>query len=138
MTKFRVAALTLIFLIVATILSPKPLSASGSYQEGYPPPVEEIPLPGAGQDVPLTVTVQPYPGGGTDFGNSSPVPIGIESGALTGESNTSGMADSVGQVNAGTDSRGLIFLWLGFLATFLVFLTSIVGSIILFTRRNDS
>lgn len=138
MAKFRIAALTLIFLVVATILSPKPLAAIDSYQEGYPPPVEEIPLPDTGQDVPLTVTVEPYPGGGTDFGSSSPVPIGIESGALTGENNTSGMADSVGQGNTNTDSRGLIFLWLGFLATFLVFLTSVVGSIILFTRRNDS
>ena len=35
-------------------------------------------------------------------------------------------------------SRGLLYLWLGFIATLLILLTSVIGSIRLFTRRNET
>lgn len=138
MTKIRAAALTLLLLLAAIALTHNLPAAADANQEGYPPPVEDVPLPDVGQSTPLTVTLQPYPAGGTDFIDSSPVPIGGQSGAQANEGDTTGFEESIGQSGNEAGNRGLVFLWLGFLATFLVFLTSVVGSIILFTRRNDS
>ena len=138
MNKFKVAALVLLLLSATFVLTSSPLVALGPFQEGYPPPVEEVPLPVDGQGTPITVTIQPYPPSGTDFNNSSPVPIGGGNGAQTDQGNLTGTTGATSQIIDGAGNRGLVFLWLGFLATFLVFLTSVVGSIILFTRRNDS
>jgi hypothetical protein len=38
----------------------------------------------------------------------------------------------------GSTARGLIFLWLGFFATLLLFLAGIIGSVMLFTRQNET
>lgn len=112
----------------------RPLQALAPRQEGYPPPAEATPLPLSEDPFPEPNPGDPYPATGTDAGVFTPVPIGIQSGA----SELPGSAPAVMNAAGGeAGNRGLVFLWLGFMATFLVFLTSVVGSIMLFTRRNE-
>lgn len=126
------AGIALLLFIPSTV---RPLQALAPHQEGYPPPAEATPLPLSEDPFPEPNPGDPYPATGTDAGVFTPVPIGIQSGAS--ELPGSGPADPSAAGEEG-NNRGLIFLWLGFTATFLVFLTSVVGSIMLFTRRNES
>ena len=138
MNKTRCAAFLLAALIMIHSLVPQKVLAGNGHQEGYPPPLLPTPTLAVPMETTIETIVAPYPSGGTDFNGQSPVPIGIESNGQQTESiggnepNTSMLGDE------SLSDRGLVFLWLGFLATFLVFLTSVFGSIILFTRRNES
>lgn len=38
---------------------------------------------------------------------------------------------------AGNPTGGLIFMWLGFMATLFMFIAAIIGSVLLFSRRNE-
>ena len=113
----------------------RPLKARDPRQEGYPPPSESTSLPLSEDPFPEPNAGEPYPATGTDAGAFTPMPIGIQSGAPALQES---MTADVNAAGGETSNRGLIFLWLGFTATFLVFLTSVVGSIMLFTRRNES
>lgn len=116
-----------LLLLVAFILTPHATLASGPQQEGYPPPPEpEVATP--------TLTSQPYP----DAGGATPMPIGVQAGVEANGANNATALDTGGRMAQIDGNRGILILWVGFLATCLVFLTSVVGSIILFTRRNDS
>jgi hypothetical protein len=100
--------------------STDPLLAEKTRQEPYPPSeqIEEF-YPGTNSD---TLIVPPVSG---DFPANQP------------ESNPN-TQPAVGLQSQGNTTRGLVFLWLGFIATFFLFLAGILGSILLFNRQNDT
>ena len=129
---YFLAGMVLLLFIPSAV---RPLKALDPHQDAYPPPSEATFLPPAEDPFPEPNAGEPYPATGTDGGAFTPMPIGIQSGAPE----TQGTASTdLNAADGETNSRGLVFLWLGFTATFLVFLTSVVGSIMLFTRRNES
>lgn len=134
MKMIRAASIVLLLLLTAWMGIGRISTAAGPDQEGYPPPAEATPFPQTGDSEPLIVTVQPYPEPDSGQDPAVPVPIGIQSGD---EATQTALAEPV-IATAQEANRGLIYLWMGFLATFLVFLTSVAGSIVLFTRRNES
>ena len=136
MSRTRLAAFSLAVLILILALIPGAASAANGHQEGYPPPL--LPTPTLAVEVPGAPPVEPYPSGGNDFDRQPPVPIGVGSGAAPEEGNVAGAPPSSALEETSASSRGIVFLWLGFVATSLVFLTSVFGSIVLFTRRNES
>lgn len=102
-------------------------SGLGPQQEGYPPPIEI-------EEPPVQPTAFPYPPAGADSSGAAPIPIGSQTTEQTVGENPVARAPDAQQ----DGDHGLLFLWLGFLATTLIFLTSVVGAIILFTRRNET
>ncbi len=113
--------------------------ASGPRQDEYPPPQPTIdPLRGEPLMPPpggATPTLAGYPPAQPGIGAGSPVPIGIDgAGQLPAAPKSSGGSTTSPETN----SRGLLYLWLGFIATLLILLTSVVGAIRLFTRRNET
>lgn len=113
--------------LAAGLIVARPASGLGPQQEGYPPPIEI-------EEPPVQPTAFPYPPAGADSSGAAPIPIGSQTTEQTvGENPVARAPDSQQD-----DDHGLLFLWLGFLATTLIFLTSVVGAIILFTRRNET
>jgi hypothetical protein len=128
---FRLAAALMMSALLTLILIGGPARASNSRQEGYPPPAEATPSEAA----PLEVTPLPYPPAESTFDSASPISIGGQDGvpntqAATGEAN-------LGQATP-ANSRSLLYLWLGFLATLFIFGGCMFGAVLLFTRRNES
>lgn len=118
--------ITIPLVVITLLISHWAAEARGPHQDGYPsPPTQEVMTP--------TLAGQPYP----DPEMTTPMPIGGEMNSLPPTEDLG--QDSTFSTRMQADSgRGLLILWVGFLASFLVFLTSVVGSIILFTRRNES
>ncbi len=116
------------------LMAVHPVAGSAPKQEGYPPPGEVTVEAPPFEDAPLQPTALPYPPAGTGFDGATPIPIGSQ-----GVNEATGGDSAASILNAQQDgNRGLIFLWLGFFATLLIFLTSVVGAIVLFTRRNET
>ncbi len=138
MNKTRFATLLLVALILTQTLAFHPALAADRRQEEYPPPLLPTPTLAVPVEAPAASQGEPYPSGGTDFNGQLPVPIGIENGAQATEGNLANEPATPQLEESSPSDRGIIFLWLGFVATMLVFLTSVFGSIILFTRRNES
>lgn len=132
MIKFRPTLLLLLFIHSLLALA-GPAAAARPRQDQDPYPPSEQP-----ELLQPTLTPDPYlPPAGND--GDVPAPIGEQDGGQSPQPATFGQAPSAQPEPVPTpNDRGLLFLWVGFLAAFLVFLTSIVGSIILFTRRNES
>lgn len=63
-------------------------------------------------------------------------PIGDQNGISNGQAITEETPQQVNQQEGGRNS--LLYLWLGFLGTLLIFIASVVGATMLFTRRNES
>jgi hypothetical protein len=138
MTKIRFFTPLFVVLLFLVSAAPRMALASGALQDSYPPPAAEpTPLPADGV-VPELDTGDPYPSGGTDFSPLAPVPIGVQTSDPLSPTNPTGDSTANSTIDQESGERGLVFLWLGFVATFLVLMTSMVGSIILFTRRNES
>jgi uncharacterized iron-regulated membrane protein len=93
------------------------LHAAPRGQDPYPPPGQDgqpYPTPG---DVPILATVAPL-----DLTINQAEELSVPGTATQ---------------PAGNALTGLIMLWLGFIATLLVLIAAIIGSVLLFTRRND-
>jgi hypothetical protein len=132
----RSRAMILLFLLVLSGALQQP-PAGYARQDSYPPPTQAqglTPTPGA---VEATATPAAYPSFiEPDFAVNTPAPIGVESGGVSPA--VPGDAAAGQQITPEATSRGLVFLWLSFIATFLIFLVAVVGAIILFTRRNEN
>lgn len=130
----RVSSTVGLCLLLAVLIAViRPVRASDTFQDSYPPAqvtVESF----FGDDALNTPTAQPYPFDSLGRDALTPVPIGIEGG---GQAPLNGPGTAIAQTAPQDSGRGLLFLWVGFIATLLIFLTSVVGSIILFTRRNE-
>jgi hypothetical protein len=98
------------------------LAASLHAQDSYPPPLPTptIAASAFGQPGYIEPTPDPFLEGIDAVGASPAV--------IVSEQQASAPPDT---------SDGLLFLWTGFVAAGLVFATSIVGSLLLFTRRNE-
>jgi hypothetical protein len=96
------------------------LLAKKSRQDPYPPP-EQI--------------EESYPG--TNSETLIMPPVSDDLPATQPETNLN-TQQAIGIQSQGNTTRGLVFLWLGFMATFFLFLAGILGSILLFTRQNDT
>ena len=133
----KLATTFLLLVALLSSISPRVISASNPYQESYPPPGSEtVPLPTVETLQPGTVD-QSYPSIQVGSGGQTPLPIGVDTGSQS-PVNDGGEDMPSSQSFSGTGDRGLLFLWVGFLATSLVFLICIFGSTTLFTRRNNS
>ena len=123
-----------LFFLAIGLMMARAASATGQRQEGYPPPSEAATETLAIEPAAIQPTALPYPPAGTVLNQPTPIPIcshGLEE--ATGGNSATDIPNA--QQESG---RGILFLWLGFLATILILLTSVVGAVILFTRRNES
>ena len=108
--------------------------ASGPKQDSYPPAVQTpAAIPTAEQANP-TATIAAYPSGERDFWPATPVSVGDQAA----QNLPGGESTVETQAAQQADERGLLYLWLGFIATFMIFGTSVIGATLLFTRRNES
>lgn len=133
--RFRLALPFLILIVFASLPFHRAALASNPQQESYPPPILETVEPAPEQVIPQAATPLFYPPADADFNAVTPIPIGGQSGVQAPQGNLSNASNTT---TTETSDRGLIFLWLGFIATLLIFGTSVVGSLLLFTRRNEN
>lgn len=106
---------------------------SESYPEGQPVPPGEA-------------TMTPYPGNGVEFFGTPPTAYQGDNGSVTGfgeETNSTG-ANTLPPPAGGTTSTtasntpGRIVLWVGFVAGLFIFAAGVFGTILLFTRKQNS
>lgn len=112
-------------------LASRPALASYSHQAGYPPPAQPT-----AEGVPLDATPLSYPPAESAPGGASPAPIGGQD-SLPATQATTDEANAA-QVTQVAGNRSLLYLWLGFLVTLLIFGACVFGAALLFTRRNES
>jgi hypothetical protein len=130
MNRWRVVVLLAGLLAATCLAGIKPALASAPHaQDPYPAP--ELPQIDPIQDGPAPVQdVEPYPppaeGSTSIIGGESPaVPEGAFDQPFVSEPPASPVASPA----------GLYFLWGGFIAALLIFITAVVGSVVLFARR---
>ena len=127
---FRVIA-GLLALMIGLVMS-GPVSGLGLEQVGYPPPVEapQIEEPPIAQ--PDTF---PYPP--TEAGHDAIAPLPVVGSQATEQMDRQNSGAGIPDTQL-TGDHGLLFLWLSFFITLLVFLACTIGAAILFTRRNET
>lgn len=105
-----------------------PLPAVPAAQDSYPGSNDAIfptaELPASYPLDQVTPTASPQPTRINVIGNTQ----GYESAADGNSSQTTANRDSA-------NSRGTLFLWIGFIVALLIFVTGVVGSIVLYTRK---
>jgi hypothetical protein len=129
--RFRLAALLAVVILTALFSVSRPALASSSRQDSYPPPAQPTP-----ESAPAIATPLPYPPADSVPVSASPAPIGGQDGLQATQAATGGT--NVGQVTKASGNRNLLYLWLGFVATLLIFGACVFGAALLFTRRNES
>jgi hypothetical protein len=128
--KFKLPLAPAFLLALAFVFADASLAANSPEQDSYPPqqvetpPVEEVVTP---------TLALPYPANAQDFPDTVPAPVGDQ--VLDNESGLTGTPAEQAQESG---QSGLVYLWVGFIATVVVLLISVFGSIMLFTRRNES
>ena len=133
--RFSRSRLALLLLVVLLLdMMNQPASAHDPRQDGYPAPTPTLAAAPTIDPLLSSPTPAAYPSfAEPDFVAGTPVPIGGQvSPAIPSETGVTQ------PVTPESSSRGLVFLWLSFVATFLIFLIAVVGSILLFTRRNEN
>jgi hypothetical protein len=125
------------FLLCALGFMAARAAAIGPRQDEYPPPSQATAAPLPSPEALPTSTLS-YPGLGTDRLDIQPAPIGAQDSGEPFANPLGAEPDTAPPASPQPSERGLLILWVGFVATVLLLLTSIVGSIMLFTRRNES
>jgi hypothetical protein len=99
-------------------------------------PARQDPYP-----APQQPTVDPLMPPATPTAYPAPLPA-VETPALIGgtfdEQTAVGVVGSAPEAAQLSDGQGSLYLWLGFIATLLIFLASVLGAVMLFTRRVQS
>lgn len=121
LSSIRTRLLYVLIVILACFTIPAYASSPAQpvRQDSYPPSLQET---------------ESYPAPNTIPSSEITLPAGIPTDQ---QANPSLISETIQQPSDG-GSSGMILLWLSFLAAFLIFLASIIGSVLLFTRRNDS
>ncbi len=133
----RLALLLLLLLFIGAVQ--RPVAAGNPRQDSYPAPTPTLAAAPTLDPALPTPTPLGYPSfAEPDFVAATPAPIGGEGGGQFSPPVTGTNTTVSPPITPEATSRGLVFLWLSFLATFLVFLIAVVGSILLFTRRNEN
>jgi hypothetical protein len=123
--------------LVTLLLIARPVNASPSLQEGYPPPTPATEQVSPNNPLtPLPTPIAPYPQPEAPSLLATPNPIGAQNGISNGQIVTEGAAGPESAQQG--DSRNLLYLWAGFLGTLLIFIGCVVGASMLFTRRNET
>ena len=125
--RFNVRRLACLTLGVALLALTGVARAAPARQDPYPAPQQPTADPLAPQATPTGYPV-PLPAAET------PALIG---GAFD-EQTAVGVVGSVPEAAQLGDGQGVLYLWLGFIATLLIFLASVLGAVMLFTRRVQS
>jgi len=120
--------------LLALLLALSAAGRAAALQDAYPPaeatptlaaPAESF-RPSAGQPDPLATPLA-YP----EPADPGLAPIGGQPEA------TPVVAAPLSVGAPSMDGSGLLYLWLGFLATLLILAASVIGSVVLFVRRNE-
>lgn len=123
--RFNIRRLACFTLLAALLALAGAVRAAPARQDQYPAPEQPTADPLAAPTAypaPLPLMVTPAPVGGAFDGEPA---VGV----------VSSLPDAAAQAS---DSQGILFLWLGFIATLLIFAASVLGAIMLFTRRVQS
>jgi hypothetical protein len=111
------------------VTAPAPPAAIQSPPPGYPPATATTAAP------PQEGTVPGFPGGvqpaGTPIRSAEPTRPALS----LGTSGASSEAAATGQIDSGPTAGTILVLWVGFILALVVFILSVIGSIILYTRQ---
>jgi hypothetical protein len=122
--RFTMRRLVGFTLLIALLALAGAVQAAPARQDPYPAPQQPTVDP---LMTPVTPTAYP-----------APLPAmetpGIIGGTFDGQEAV-GVVGSVPEVAQVSNGQGVLYLWLGFVATLLIFLASVLGAVMLFTRR---
>ena len=123
-----------------TAVPPTPAPATNDTAEGYPPANESQAEPATDVNIetptPITLEELPYPKAtpaiNSDDANS---PIVSVIGSQTNNQEENNQANSSQESDSRDVQLGRVYLWGGFLLSLLIFITTVVATILLFTRK---
>lgn len=115
-------------LVIAALIGSAVSGIAALADDPYPAPPTPA-FPAFSDDAASEGYVAPE-GNSINVGGDIEWPLVPEPGAATTQ-------DTAAAVPVAVSPNGLLFLWLGFLFALLVFVTSVIGSVLLFARRNE-